>query len=252
MRVLITRPRAQATELGAALQRAGHEPIYFPVIEIRPAEDLTPLQKALTHLEYYAWVVFTSTNAVEVVLEQNSAPFSSQKTKIAAVGQKTAEALRQRGINPDFVPETFTGLDILPGLGELREQWVLLPRADLARPDLPRAIANAGGIPHEIVVYHTIPAVPDPAGLTALHRGVNFVTFTSPSTVENFCSLVIREGLDPQNLPGQPIFACIGPVTAAAAREHHLAPLCVASEHTTKGLVDAIEEWKSERLKVEG
>ena len=51
MKVLITRSRAQSASFGAALQLAGFEPVYFPVIEIRPMEDLSALDDALAHIE---------------------------------------------------------------------------------------------------------------------------------------------------------------------------------------------------------
>ncbi|MGC8855568.1 MAG: uroporphyrinogen-III synthase [Anaerolineae bacterium] len=245
LRVLITRPRAQSAELGAALQQAGFEPIYFPVIEIRPAQDLTSLREALAHLEQYAWLIFTSVNAVEIVLQHWPSPATSRhksKAKIAAVGPKTAEALQRSGIEPDFIPATFTGLDILPGLGDVRGQHILLPRADLARPDLSRAIAAAGGLPEEIIVYHTLPATPDPLGWQALQQGVNVITFTSPSTVENFCALLRQNQIDPLHLPEAPKIVCIGPVTAQAARQAGFSNVVVARESTREGLLHAIRE----------
>ncbi len=245
LRVLITRPRAQSAEFGAALQQAGFEPIYFPVIEIRPAQDLTPLTEALAHLAQYAWLIFTSANAVEIVLQSWPALVANlqqSKTKVAAVGPKTAEALQQGGIEPDFIPAKFTGLDLLPGLGDVRGQRILLPRADLARPDLPRAIAAAGGLPEEIIVYHTLPAAPDPVGWQALQQGVDVITFTSPSTVENFCALLRQHQMDPLHLPGAPKIVCIGPITGQAARQAGFSNIVIAKESTSKGLLREISE----------
>ncbi|MBI3170909.1 MAG: uroporphyrinogen-III synthase, partial [Chloroflexi bacterium] len=69
MKVLITRPRPQSEYFGEALRTAGFEPIYFPVIEIRPIENNIALDKAFDQLHCYAWVVFTSVNAVDVVFD---------------------------------------------------------------------------------------------------------------------------------------------------------------------------------------
>ena len=63
-RILITRPRAQADEFAAKLRNAGFEPVYFPVIEIKPVEDNIALERALSKLGCYEWIVFTSVNAV--------------------------------------------------------------------------------------------------------------------------------------------------------------------------------------------
>lgn len=160
--------------------------------------------------------------------------------RVAAIGSKTAEALQVRGVTPDFVPEEFVAEAILPGLGNLRGKWVLLPRAEIARKELPEAISKAGGIAHEIVVYRTLPAEIDMDGLNALKSGVDIVTFTSASTVENFVAVARKNQLDPLNLPNNPLFACIGPITEQAARSEGFENIVVAKEYTTDGLIEAI------------
>jgi uroporphyrinogen-III synthase len=140
------------------------------------------------------------------------------------------------------VPDEYVAESILPGLGDLRGKWVLLPRAEVARKALPEAICEAGGIPHEISVYKTLPAQLNPEGLAALKSGVDIVTLTSPSTVQNFVAISRENGLDPLALPGNPMFACIGPITEQAAREEGLANLVTAREYTTEGLIEVIRD----------
>ena len=240
MKVLITRPRSQSDSLAAALRSAGFEPIYFPVIEIRPIEDNPELDRALKNINKYEWVVFTSVNGVEVVSEKLKQ--ISPLPRVAAIGPKTAEALKERGITPEFVPEEYVAEAILPGLGDLRGKRVLLPRAEIARKALPEAITAAGGAAHEIAVYQTLPARPDPDGLAALRSGVDVITLTSPSTVQNFLAVVRRNGLDPFSLPGGPVFSCIGPITERAARAEGFNHLVVAQEYTAEGLVEVIKK----------
>ena len=242
--ILITRPRSQADDFAEKLRSAGFEAIYFPVIEIRPIEDNVELDRALEKLSCYEWVVFTSVNAVDVVARRMLSP-TKQSPRFAAVGPKTAEALQARGITPDFVPDEYIPEAILPRLGDLRGKWVLLPRAEIARKVLPDAIVNAGGIAHEIAVYKTLPALPDVEGLAALRSGVDVVTFTSPSTVQNFIAIAKQHGLDPFNLPNNPRFACIGPITEQAAREEGFDNLIVAIEYTTDGLIQAITNMET-------
>lgn len=241
-RILITRPRAQADGFAANLRAAGFEPVYFPVIEIQPIENNIALERALEKLDCYDWLVFTSVNAVEVVLPQVR---NGSMPQVAAIGPKTAEALKARGITPDFVPAEYVAESILSGLGDLRGRWVLLPRAEIARKALPEAIFEAGGIPHEISVYKTLPAEPNSEGLAALQSGMDIVTLTSPSTVHNFIAIARQHGLDPLALPGDPLFACIGPITEQAAREEGLVHLATAKEYTTEGLIEVISNLEA-------
>jgi len=236
-RVLITRPREQADDFAEKLCAAGFEPIFFPVIEIRPIENNIVLKRAWSKLERYDWIVFTSVNAVAVVFsqfERRSLP------RVAAIGPKTAEALQSRGITPDFVPEEYVAESILPGLGDLRGKWVLLPRAEIARKALPAAIAEAGGIPHEIAVYKTLPVEPDPEGLAALKSGMDWITFTSPSTVQNFVEILRQQKMDPFELVSKLRIACIGPITERAARDQGFEISVVAEKYTTDGLINAL------------
>jgi len=253
MKVLITRPRSQADSFADALAKAGFEPVFFPVIEIRPFEENIALDRAIAKLECYDWVVFTSVNGVNAFFERiqftigytestekkekNSVNSVFSVVKTAAIGPKTAQALEARGVKPHFVPEEYVAEAILPGLGDLRGRWALLPRAEIARKALPDAILEAGGVAHEIAVYQTFLAETDRDGLAALKSGVGAVTFTSPSTVENFVEIVRRTGLDPLHLPGNPKIACIGPITQKAAEDANFMDILVAEEFTTEGIV---------------
>jgi uroporphyrinogen-III synthase len=262
MKVLITRPRNQAASFANALADAGFDPIFFPVIEIRPFKENVALDRAIEKITCYDWIVFTSVNGVDAFFSVIAREYSDRPSwpgqgsnlpfgkgiasplarndispKIAAIGPKTAASLEARGVTLDFVPEEYVAEAILPGLGDLRGRWVLLPRAEIARKALPEAIVAAGGVAHEIAVYQTLPTEPDPDGLAALKSGVDAVTFTSPSTVENFVEIVRRTGLNPVQLPKNPLIACIGPITQKAAQEAGYSDIVVAEEYTTEGIV---------------
>ena len=242
-RVLVTRPRSQADGFLDGLRVAGFEPICLPVIEIRPIDENPELDAALAGLGEYAWLVFTSVNGVDVVLKR--LPEGAALPRVAAIGPKTAQALRERGISPDFVPEEYVAESILPGLGDLRGRKILLARAEIARKALPDAIRAAGGTADEIAVYRTLPVRPDEGALQALRSGVDWLTFTSPSTVENFIVVTRAAGLDPLHLPGRPKVACIGPITERAARQAGFGVDLVARDYTTEGLTRALSQVES-------
>ncbi|MEW5872182.1 MAG: uroporphyrinogen-III synthase [Chloroflexota bacterium] len=248
-RIVITRPRSQADELAASLRALGAEPVLFPVITIGALEDTTALDGALRRLADYDWVIFTSVNGVQAVWERLEAldlPGIPAGVRLAAIGPQTAAALQARQAAPDYVPEAFVAEAISPGLGDLSGRRVLLPRADIARPALALAIRQAGGIADEVAAYRTLPVSPGEAALQALRAGVDVVTFTSSSTVLNFlgtAALLAEHGLDVRRLPGNPIYACIGPVTAATAEQQGLSVAVVAETYTTAGLLEALARY---------
>ena len=240
MKILVTRPRSQANSFAVALQEAGFETIFFPVIEIGSLRNTSLLDNALKNLSSYDWLILTSVNGVEAVWKRmqvlglGGVP---EGIKVAAIGPKTGAALEAHGIVPSFIPDEYVAEAILPGLGDLQGQRVLLCRADIARKALPELIEQAGGKADEIIAYRTLPGHPDSDGIIRLRFGVDVITFTSPSTVHNFVAIVIDAGLDPLNLPGNPKIACIGPITRKAAEENGFTDILVADEYTTDGLV---------------
>lgn len=248
-RIVITRPRRQAPSFVRELRSLGAVPILFPAIEISIPEAHLALQRALLKLDCYEWIVFTSVNGVRAVwcvlerLEKSTLPSS---LKVAAIGPKTAQSLRKKGVKVDFVPDEYVAEALLPGLEDLEGKWVLLPRADLARPALANLIQDAGGVAHEIDAYRTVPSQPRPDEVAALKEGVDLLTFTSSSTVRNFIKLVKSVSLDPLHLPGQPRVACIGPITADTARERGFEVNIVAEEYTIEGLLAAIKSYYAE------
>jgi uroporphyrinogen-III synthase len=249
-KVLVTRPRGQADAFAVALQAAGAQPVLFPVIAIAPLEDSRELDFALGHLADYDWLVLTSVNGVQVVwqrLQDLGIPGLPQNLPVAAIGPKTAEALRKRGVEPAFMPGEYIAEAILPGLGALQGRRVLLLRAEIARPALAQAIRQAGGEAHEIPVYRTLAVQPEASALQALLEGVHVVTFTSSSTVHNFVAVLRQAGIDAARLPGKPVIACIGPVTAQAASDEGLPVDVMAEEYTTQGLLRALQDYQVEQ-----
>lgn len=243
MRVLITRPREEATEFARALGEIGVEVIFFPTIAIHPVKDTSTLDQAISHLQEYDWLILTSANAADVVLDRKTAlgiEKLPESLRIAAIGPKTAARLLKAGITPSYTPAEYIAEAIVLGLGNLTGRRVLLPLADIARDTLPKAIQEANGIAHVVTAYHTLPAEPDPEGLAAMHQDIDVITFTSGSTARNFVALIRSAGLNPFRLPGNPVIACIGPKTAQAARELGFSVAIVASEYTVEGMVRAI------------
>ncbi len=246
-RILITRPRTQAEEFANALIAEGAHPIFFPVIEIVPLHDFTVFDSALRNLDQYNWLVLTSIHGVDVLfkrLEILGVKHIPSELHIAAIGPKTASRLSEHGLTANFIPSEYVVDFILPGLGkDIVGKRFLLPQSDLAREFLAKEIRSAGGIVDEVVAYHTRTAQPDPTAMDHLHNGVDIITFASPSSVKGFMDILIEHDFDIHCLPGYPLIACIGPVTASAARAVGLPVHVEAKEHTMIGLVEALKEF---------
>lgn len=245
-RVLITRPRAQAEPFIDLLTSLGAYPVVFPTIEIAGPEDPALLDQAIAGLSAYHWVIFTSVNGVSTfwkrLVEMGFGSGVFDGIHVAAIGPATAQALVERGITPEFVPDEYIAEAILPGLGDVSGQRILLPRADIARKALVEALIKRGALPDEIAVYRTLPARPAPQALRELEQGVDIATFTSSSTVRNFFQVL---GDRAAVLLRDALVACIGPVTAKTAQSLGLQVDVVAHDYTVDGLVEALLEHEN-------
>jgi uroporphyrinogen III methyltransferase/synthase len=131
-------------------------------------------------------------------------------------------------------------IEALTGRG-LRDQRVLIPRARVAREILPDQLRAAGAVVDIVPVYQTIRPEAEAARLTQLFAGqsIDMITFTSSSTVTNFVDLF--GGPEPmRRAVGETQVACIGPITAATAREHGINTNVMPNENTVPALAEAI------------
>jgi uroporphyrinogen III methyltransferase/synthase len=244
LRVLVTRPRGQAHVLSEKLRALGAVTFELPTIEIAPLQSYTQLDNAIHNLKSYDWIIFTSVHGVRFFLDRltglNIALTKDDHVKVATVGPATASALKHAGREPDYVPQQYLTEKIATGLGDLQGRRILLARADIASKRLPEILRERGASVDEVVVYRTMMA----SDLTReklesiLIKGIDLITFTSPSTVRNLALLLSSEGLD--GYLKRCKVACIGPVTHEAAKELGIHVDIVAKNHTIESLVEAI------------
>lgn len=243
VRVVVTRRPEQAAGLADRLRRRGAIPILCPTIRIVPPLTWTPVDDAAHRLAEgeFAWVLFTSANAVEHFLGRAENSALAGDVRVGAVGRRTKAALEARGISVDLVPEVATAEGLARALGR-GEGNVLLPRAEEVPPVLADLLGANGWTPVPVTVYRTIAAEPAGPGATDVRRGnYDAVTFTSASTVRGF---VAGFGVPDPLASGAPddrrAVACIGPVTAAACDEAGLRVDVVAAEQSSEGLIEAL------------
>ncbi len=238
-RIVVTRPADQAESFCAELEALGAEAIRLPVIRTECLNDPGLLDQALRTLNNYDWVVFTSVNGVRHALERLEGPFP-ETVKVAAIGPATEKALEDRGVRCAFVPEEYVAEHIASGLTAVRGAHILLLRAVTARKALGEQLRCRGAYVEEVPAYRTVAVRPS---LNRLRAAVDAITFTSSSTAQEFHALV---GTHTRHLDTA-IIACIGPITASAARELGYTVDVVARPYTTGGLLRALEQYFATR-----
>jgi len=243
VRILITRSKAENQILAEKLRELGAVTLELPTIAIVPPENMELLDQSIKTLSKYNWLIFTSQHGVQFFVERMAAvgePMDRlHEIKVAAIGPATAAALERLSRKPDYMPKEFLSEQIVYGLGDVKGKRILLPRADIASGILPERLREKQACVDEVVAYRTI--IPEDLSLDRLllilNQGIDVVTFTSPSTALNLAQFA--EGRLGNLLKGVKV-ACIGPVTADAAKSLGVHVDIIAPNHTIDGLVEAI------------
>lgn len=244
--VLVTRARAQAGTLKGLLEEQGASVFEFPVIEFLPPKNWKPADQAVRDFRIYDWVVFTSVNGVEFflnrvkALRKDARIFSGKK--IAVIGEATASALEAHGLKADLIPPAFTSESLVKAFRSMpvRGKSFLLARTDIAPPFLREALKNMGARVRDVTVYRTLP-VRETSRKKELEkwvktRKIDFITFTSSSTVKNFFDALAPKTL--RKMKSKLI--SIGPVTTGTLKTYGFRPYREAAPHTVQGLAEAV------------
>ncbi|WP_408954923.1 uroporphyrinogen-III C-methyltransferase [Natroniella sp. ANB-PHB2] len=246
-RIVVTRPKKQATSFSKALARDGAKVIEAPAIKIVPPESYQELDQKLEQVGDYDWIIFTSINGVKYFInrlfELGLDVRALAGVKLCAIGPKTAAKLNDYGLQVDYIPDDYVIESILEGFVEedLTGQKFLLPRADIARELLAHELENNGAKVDDVTAYQTIKGVGSQDLITELEESrVDMVTFTSSSTVHNF---IEQLGDEYQRLLADIELACIGPITAQTVRDYELEIAVVADEYTVEGLLAAVKGY---------
>ncbi|MEZ2121753.1 MULTISPECIES: uroporphyrinogen-III synthase [unclassified Corynebacterium] len=226
-RVLVPRAKEQAAAMSTRLATHGAIPQEVPTISVEPPRNPAQMERAVKGIVEgrYQWIILTSVNAVKALWSKMTEfgldARSFAGIRIAAVGHKTAAAIRDLGITPELTPrvnnQNAAGLvEVFPDYDSDLDPVgrVLLPRADIATETLVEGLVDLGWEVDDIVAYRTVRAAPPSAEIREMIKsgGFDAVCFTSSSTVRNLVGIA-----------GKPhqrtIIACIGPMAAATATE---------------------------------
>ncbi len=245
-RIVVTRARAQASDLVRQLNDLGADCLECPTIKVVAPDNWTAVDQAISALPAYNWVVFTSVNGVDKFFERlsvnNLDVRSLGHVSTACIGPATAARLKQHGVSTDILPKTYQAESVIEAFSDqdIKGKRFLLPRAMKARTVLPEELRKMGALLDEVAVYQTVQSDENVDQLLAdLNAGrIDMVTFTSSSTATNFKTLLPGDQI--VDLINKVKIACIGDITADTARSLGFEVDIVADVFTIQGLCDAI------------
>ena len=245
LRVGVTRPVGQAASVISRLLDLGAEPVLMPAIAVQPPADWTSADQALARLPDFDWVVFTSVNGVRSLAQRlwdtGGDLRQLARTKLAAIGDGTAQALAELRLRADIVPDAFRAEALAEALTpHVAQQRVLWARASRGRDVLPEALRAAGAQVTEAVLYDNLDADGlSPDVLAAIEQGhLDWICLSSPSIARNLRRLLTPAALS--RLGTTTRVASISPVTSAAAREAGLPVSAEATVYNWEGILQAI------------
>lgn len=240
-KVFIPRGKKQGQSFAGLVKKYGGVPVAIPLLAFQPVQDGARLKELLEKLDSYDWLIFTSNTTVEtffaILPEQKKI-----RARVAAIGEKTAKALEEKGIHVQFIPTEYVAegfvKEFLPMVGS--GEKVLIPKGNLARDVIASSLREKGVIADEVTIYETyFPGESRKELLETLKsQRLDILCFTSPSTVDHFMSVVDEYGLR-ENIRDC-VIACIGPIARQRAEKHGLKVNVMPDVYTVPKLIDAV------------
>ncbi|MBV5261692.1 uroporphyrinogen-III C-methyltransferase, partial [Synechococcus moorigangaii CMS01] len=250
--ILVTRAASQSSEFTTLLAETGANILEMPALEIREPSTWAPLDQAIATLETFTWLILTSANGVEYFFQRLTTLGKDARAlgnlKIAVVGKKTEQFLRNYGLKADYIPPDFIADSLVEHFPEtLQNQKILFPRVETGgRNILVQELSQQGAEVVEVPAYESgCPLTISTHIWQAIQaKTIDVVTFASSKTVHNFWQLIQQKGGTLELL--QPIqIASIGPQTSDACLALFQRVNCEAKQYTLEGLKDAIIDYLS-------
>lgn len=249
-KVLITRDASQTGSLKAMLMEDGMDVISVPTISIADPPSWQAFDKVASTIDEFDWMVFSSVNAViktrsrlsELCIDLTK----TSNLKIAAVGDQTAKEIELSGWKASLIPDRFQAEDLLEKLlaTNMAGKKIWIPRALKARAFLIEELEKADAVVVLTPVYQNVVPFENKELLaTALKdEKLDWITFTSASTVKNFFNILNRPFLQEE----LPKLASIGSITTETLNEFSLVPAFTANPQNLMGLRQGIINWEKD------
>ncbi|MEH1815855.1 MAG: uroporphyrinogen-III C-methyltransferase [Nostoc sp.] len=252
--ILVTRSVGQSSQFSDRLIASGATVIEMPTLEIGPPSSWEALDHAIAHLSDFDWLILTSTNGIDYFFERLIAQGKDSRAlaniKIAVVGEKTAQSLKQRSLQPDFIPPNFIADSLVENFPDkLDGKKVLFPRVESGgREVLVKELTLKGAKVIEVAAYQSCcpSSIPPAAKLALQNRKVDAITFASSKTVQFFYQLtnsIFSNNSDTSQLLEGVCIASIGPQTSKTCHDLFGRVDVEAEEYTLDGLTQALIAW---------
>ncbi|WP_404453707.1 uroporphyrinogen-III synthase [Oceanobacillus kapialis] len=239
--ILVTREAGQAELFAKQINQSGGNPVIVPLLKITCKES-DKAREILTNLSHYNWIFFTSANGVDCFFDLRSGIDSNSvriHANIATVGEKTSIALQEYGYKANFTPKLYNANTMATDF--LQEYTnpgrILLIRGNRSRSVLPEEFRKHGIRFDTLEVYdtHFNFARKKQLNQELRENEIDYITFTSPSTVEAFCEMV--DGI-PKTVP----CICIGSTTSKRAEELGFQYILTPETFTIEGMIHCIRD----------
>src|SRR5699024_9770084 len=156
------------------------------------------------------------------------------------------KALMEHGYEADFIPSTYNAETMAKEFMSMYppDQSIMLVRGKRSRPVLVDAFTEEGRMFTSLEVYETTTNynIKEKFNYVITNESIDFITFTSPSTVEAFVTLV-SESFDRR----KDVIVCIGTTTEKRALELGFSTILVPDVFTIEGMLEKMSEYERKR-----
>ena len=245
--VLVTRPAHQASRFQQLLADAGAQALLFPVVEVRPPDDLPALTAQLAEVATYDAALFISANAVEFGLKALATPQILHHLTLGAIGKKTAQALQRHGFTAQWVPASgFASEDFLalPQTQQLAGRRILIFRGAGGRELLADTLRKRGASVVQVDVYQRVCPKIDASQLKQHHeqQQLDIIAVTSSEGILNLVAML-----------GNPAWIKTLPLLVGSPRMRETArqagfdgTLIMADNPSDEAMLQALTQWAQE------
>jgi uroporphyrinogen-III synthase len=252
--IAITRPAERSPEAVQLVEKYGGTALVAPTLELQisSSESLLKLCKMAGELD---WLIFTSPTSILSLFKhcKNLKDKLNPHCRIAVIGPRTGNYLRENGLKAEVVPKDYTAEGLLDVFKEINIQKknIGIPRTLAARNVLPEGLKEMGALVFVAEAYKSaLPRDKDKvnkliAGI--INREIDAVTFTSTLTVKNLFEMVKDEDMEKFLEPlrkGDVLVAAIGPVTGKTLEEHGIKVITPA-EYTVEAMMEKLRDETS-------